>query len=300
MNAKKMYIAIAVVFGIAYASNLYWLFRLLVNMGGYNTFRFTYLIRYLPIFAGITGLIIFLQSKFKRSNLFRVMMCLEITSFPFVAVWYLLYFTQEARFLNHKLPVNWQVYFGIVLNALLFISSIIGLRMLSLNKTARLTYVDYDGERSAQFTPAKAEVRFANRSVDALLIIYVLLINLGSYSTFTNYGTSLFEPEYIFVLEIPFLLLYYIILEGIFNTTAGKCATGTTIANANGERPGFGQIVGRTFCRLIPFEAFSFFTAGARGWHDTFSNTYVVSAINKEDAFMDEIIFDAELENPPL
>jgi len=172
--------------------------------------------------------------------------------------------------------------------------------MLSLNKTARLTYVDYGGERTAQFSPAKAEIRFANRSVDALLIIYVLLINLGSYSTFIGYAKDLFEPEYIFVLEIPFLLLYYIILEGIFNTTAGKCATGTTITNADGAKPGFAQIVGRTFCRLIPFEAFSFFTAGARGWNDTFSNTYVVPAINKEDAFIDEIIFDAELENPPL
>jgi uncharacterized RDD family membrane protein YckC len=300
MNAKKIYIAIAVVFGIAYATNLYWLFRLLTNIGEYSYFRFSYLIRYIPVFAGITGLVIFLQSKFKRSNLLRVMMCLEIVSFPFVAVWYLLYFTQEARYLNQKLPVNWQLYFGLALNASLFISSIIGLRMLSLNKTARLTYIDYGGDRTAQFSPAKAEVRFANRSIDALLIIYVLLINLGSYSTFIGYAKDVFQPEYIFLLEIPFLLLYYLILEGIFNTTAGKCATGTTITNADGGRPGFGQIVLRTFCRLIPFEAFSFFTAGARGWHDTFSNTYVVPAINKEDAFMDEIIFDAELENPPL
>ncbi len=252
------------------------------------------------MFAGITGLIIFLQSKFKRNNLLRVMMCLYIVSFPFVAVWYYLYFTQETRFLNQRLPVTWQTYLNVALYALLFISSIIGLRMLSLNKVAKLSYIDFGGERSAQFSPARAEVRFANRSVDALLIIYVLLINLSSFSTFTRFGGDWFEPGYLLLLEIPFLLLYYIILEGIFNTTAGKCATGTTIANASGERPNFGQILGRTFCRLIPFEAFSFFAAGARGWHDSMSNTYVVQSINKEDSFMEEIIFDAELENPSL
>jgi len=299
MNATKIYAVIVIIFGIAYASNLYWLYKLLADIGGSGYFQFSYLIRYIPVFMGITGLIIFIQSKYKRSNLFRVMMCLEVVSFPFVAVWYMLYFTKDMRGLNQRLPINWQVYYAIAINFLLLVSSVVGLHMLSLNKTARLTYVEYSGERTAQFSPVKADIRFANRLIDAIMIIYVLLINIASFNAFSDYG-SRFQPQYIFLLEIPFLLLYYIILEGIFNTTAGKCATGTTITNANGERPSFGQIAGRTFCRLIPFEAFSFFAAGARGWHDTMSNTYVVQSINKEDAFMDEIIFDAELENPPV
>lgn len=298
MNTKKIYMVVAIIFGLAYASNLFWLFRMLYGTITANySFQFSFLIRYIPIFIGIIGLVIFLQSGFKRSNLFRIMMCVEIFSFPFVVLWYYLFFTQEARFLNQKLPINWQVYYGIALNLLLFIASIIGLRMLSLNKVAQLTYTDLPGERSAQFSPARAEVRFANRCVDALLVIYVLLINLGSYSTFTRFGDSWFEPAFFLLLEVPLLLLYYILMEGIFNTTAGKCATGTTIVNASGERPGFGQIVGRTFCRFIPFEPLSFFAAGARGWHDSMSNTYVVQSINREDALAEDIIFDAELEN---
>jgi uncharacterized RDD family membrane protein YckC len=108
------------------------------------------------------------------------------------------------------------------------------------------------------------------------------------------------SPMLLIILEIPFLLLYYSILEGIFNTTAGKCVTGTTIVNETGERPGFGTILLRTFCRLIPFEPFSFFGADARGWHDTITNTYVVKSVDLEDQGLDDIILDAEIQHMSL
>jgi uncharacterized RDD family membrane protein YckC len=177
----------------------------------------------------------------------------------------------------------------------LLISSITALRKLSLNKTAKLVFFNDGGERTAQFSPATAGQRFVNRLVDAIIIIYILLINLLSLNNISGFGKI--APEILIIIEIPFLLFYYIILEGIFNTTAGKCATNTTIVNEVGERPGFSQILGRTFCRLIPFEAFSFLGANARGWHDSLSNTYVVDGVNREDLGMNEITLDAELEN---
>ena len=299
MNRNKIYTVIAVVFGIAYANNLFWLVKMLMGIGTYSYFRMVYLLQYIPVFMGITGLIIFVSSQFKRSNLFRVIMCLQIMSFPFFAAWYIFYFTRDMDNVYQKLQFNWQTYVSIAINLLVFISSVTGLRMLSLNKTARLTVIDHGGERTAEFSPASASLRFANRLIDVVLIFYTLAINLSSFYFYFRYSDVVNgAPVLILFIEIPFLLLYYIILEGIFNTTAGKCATGTTITNASGERPNFGQILGRTFCRLIPFEPFSFFSAGARGWHDSISNTYVVQAVNKEDAYMDEIIFDAELTNP--
>ncbi|MEI9957598.1 MAG: RDD family protein [Ferruginibacter sp.] len=175
-----------------------------------------------------------------------------------------------------------------------FISSIIGLRTLSFNKTANLTFINYENERTAQFSPAPAGLRFTNRLIDAVLILYILWINASSLIAYFNFNIS---PRFYFLLEIPFLLFYYIILEGIFNTSAGKCATNTTIVNMQGERPSFAQILGRTFCRLIPFEAFSFLGEGARGWHDSLTNTYVTDSINKEDFEMNEFTLDAELNN---
>lgn len=75
------------------------------------------------------------------------------------------------------------------------------------------------------------------------------------------------------------MLLYYIPMEGLFGFTVGKLITGTRVVNEQGGRPTFGQIVGRTFARFIPFEPFSvlFSSDGnARGWHDSLARTWVV------------------------
>lgn len=70
--------------------------------------------------------------------------------------------------------------------------------------------------------------------------------------------------------------LYYIFFEGLWARTPGKLLFGTVVVNQSGGRPSLGQVVGRTLCRLIPFEAFS--CLGERGWHDSIPKTYVVLA----------------------
>ena len=67
---------------------------------------------------------------------------------------------------------------------------------------------------------------------------------------------------------------YYLFFEGIWARTPGKWAFGTIVVDESGKPPSFGQIAGRTACRWIPFEAFSFL--GERGWHDRFSKTRVL------------------------
>lgn len=297
MNKKNIYTGIAIAFLVSYAYNLFWFFKSVKTVLEYG-FDFFFLLRYIPVFAGITGVIIFLQSKFKRSNLFRIIMCIEVMSIPFIAFWYIQFFTKSYGPFNTAPELNWTFYVGCIMNITLALSSIIGLRLLSLDKTAALTYIEIGTERTAQFSPAPAGKRFANRLVDLLLIFYIILINRNSFGSIFN-GYDDLGTEFILVLEIPFFLFYYLIMEGVFNTTAGKCATNTTIVNESGERPRFSQILGRTFSRIIPFEPFSFLGAAARGWHDTFTNTYVVESMNKEDAISDEFILDAERTNQP-
>ncbi len=78
-------------------------------------------------------------------------------------------------------------------------------------------------------------------------------------------------------LGILVVLSYYIILEGVFKITIGKLLTGTRVVNAQGGDASFGQIVGRSFARMIPFEAFSFlFGDKTTGWHDSLSGTRVI------------------------
>jgi len=74
-------------------------------------------------------------------------------------------------------------------------------------------------------------------------------------------------------------LVYFVTQEAVFGRTLGKLVTGTKVVNLDGQSPSFGQVVGRTFARIIPFEAFSFFGGKGYpvGWHDSLSKTRVVT-----------------------
>lgn len=70
------------------------------------------------------------------------------------------------------------------------------------------------------------------------------------------------------------LLIFYVLLEGIFGATIGKLIFGYTVINEQAQKPDFGTLVLRNIIRFVPFERFS--CIGDRGWHDTWSKTYVV------------------------
>ena len=68
---------------------------------------------------------------------------------------------------------------------------------------------------------------------------------------------------------------YYTVLESSFGRTLGKLVTGTRVIAEDGGEARFGQVLGRSFARMIPFEPFSF-RAGPVGWHDSMSGTRVI------------------------
>lgn len=78
------------------------------------------------------------------------------------------------------------------------------------------------------------------------------------------------------LLGVIVMMLYYVPLEGLFGRTLGKLIVGTRVVNETGGAPSFQQILIRSLCRFIPFEAFSFFGKDARGWHDSIPRTHVV------------------------
>jgi uncharacterized RDD family membrane protein YckC len=72
-------------------------------------------------------------------------------------------------------------------------------------------------------------------------------------------------------------IAYYLVLETSLRATVGKLVTGVRVVSEDGKRASFGQILGRTLSRFIPFEPFSFlFDARAVGWHDSLSRTRVI------------------------
>ncbi len=77
-----------------------------------------------------------------------------------------------------------------------------------------------------------------------------------------------------------FYLGYFILMEYYFGKTLAKFITGTSVISIDGNKPTMGQIVGRTFSRLVPFDALSFL--GENGWHDSWSDTRVIHTKNYE------------------
>jgi RDD family len=292
MEHKKLYTVISAILGALLA---YALYNIVMSFVSGYALEWRFILYFLPVAAGITGLLIFLTSGFKKSGLLRLYMCYELLSFPFTVWFYIAFFSKDYGEFSSRPPLDWNFYLGVILDLLYLACCLAGLWYLGKRRIPRINYYGTGADKVGQFEPAGAGLRFANHIIDRVMIIFVVVKAFFSLRYWVDKDTLPESAGIIYVIEIVFVLLYYAVFEVIFNTTAGKCATNTTIVNDRGERPNFGQVLGRTFCRLIPFEAFSFFGAGARGWHDSIPDTYVVESIDRDDAGADEITLDAEL-----
>jgi uncharacterized RDD family membrane protein YckC len=110
----------------------------------------------------------------------------------------------------------------------------------------------------------------------ALSIIAGIILGLIGIDGFSEWADSIDRIEEYFFGAI-IMVLYYSITESLFSRTIGKLITKTIVVDINGEKPASGIIIKRSFCRLIPFNHFSFLGGNTRGWHDSISNTYVVN-----------------------
>ena len=72
---------------------------------------------------------------------------------------------------------------------------------------------------------------------------------------------------------------YYTFMETKYQKTIGKFMTKTKVVNKNGSKPEVGDIVIRTFYRLIPFDRISFLFA-PNGFHDRLSDTTIIKDEN--------------------
>ena len=87
------------------------------------------------------------------------------------------------------------------------------------------------------------------------------------------YGTSEIA---ITVMAYAGYILYYWAFESLTGKTIGKYITRTRIVKEDGSQPSSINILGRSLCRYIPFEAFSFLGSEGKGWHDSIPKIYVI------------------------
>ncbi len=137
--------------------------------------------------------------------------------------------------------------------------------------------VSHSQEVQLPILPASRRARFINLSIDYAaqtmisFVFAVVVLVIGG-----EQGSTFLDEIPGFLIGVIILLTYYFVLESITSRTLGKLVTGTKVVNENGQPPTTTQIACRTFCRLIPFEAISFFNAQPRGLHDSIPKTFVV------------------------
>ncbi len=125
--------------------------------------------------------------------------------------------------------------------------------------------------------PASKWLRFFNFLIDYVAFIFIgAVVGISVAIIWGDEGIEFIESVPDIVFSAPIILGYYIVFEALTGRTLGKFITGTRVVNEKGMKVSFGQVVGRSFSRFIPFEAFSFLGERGRGWHDSLPKTYVI------------------------
>ncbi len=128
-----------------------------------------------------------------------------------------------------------------------------------------------------EFIYASKWQRFANMLIDDLgyfilaVIVGALVAIIGGDS-----AVALMESIPDIILGYVIFSIYYFFCEFFTGRTLGKLITRTRVVDEEGNKPSFRKILGRTFTRLVPFEAFSFLGKDGRGLHDRWPKTYVI------------------------
>ncbi len=124
---------------------------------------------------------------------------------------------------------------------------------------------------------ATTSQRFINYIIDHFLISFFAFL-LGAILAWIERDVAMLKL-YGSTLGIVMTITYYFICENAFLKTLGKIITKTRVISIDGSDPTAKQIIIRTLCRLIPFEAFSFFGGNGHpvGWHDRLSRTRLIS-----------------------
>lgn len=124
--------------------------------------------------------------------------------------------------------------------------------------------------------------RFYHLCIDLLLTILIFspilkaLVRIDElYFIPETLEKALGERGAMYFIIIFFRFIYYMMSEGIFQSSPAKFLTGSRVVNADGGKIKMTTLLMRTLSRFVPFEAFSFF-GGRDGWHDRWTDTHVV------------------------
>jgi|GEM_PF-291910 len=131
---------------------------------------------------------------------------------------------------------------------------------------------------------ATASQRFGNLLLDLIVLNTVFAYLVGYIVVSIGQGKLLVDTNE-YLLGAVIYILYYFPQEAFNGRTIGKLITGTKAVSEDGSSLTIGQALGRTLCRFIPFEVFSFLGGHRpKGWHDSIPKAKVISLKETQDA----------------
>ncbi|MGC4039876.1 MAG: RDD family protein [Flavobacterium sp.] len=135
--------------------------------------------------------------------------------------------------------------------------------------------VQQHADKSLELNKADTGKRFVHLIIDFIVFAFAYRLTGEFFQLIFDINIYRNITPYIFFMLFAFLMTYGF-MEYKFQKTVGKFITKTKVVTLNGEKPGMGDILSRTFSRLIPFDRFSYLFS-ANGFHDRISNTIVIN-----------------------
>jgi len=146
-----------------------------------------------------------------------------------------------------------------------------------LEKIKEKATVEKEQKQKVDSNVVGSGIRFVNFIIDFiiwLILAFIISFIIGLLIPVTVESQGILTL-FGYVLFLGTFIAYYAIMEIKFQKTVGKFVTKTKVVKMNGEKPENGEIITRTFCRLIPFDRISFLFV-KNGIHDFLSKTKVV------------------------
>jgi uncharacterized RDD family membrane protein YckC len=129
--------------------------------------------------------------------------------------------------------------------------------------------------RAPRLYPASAGQRFLNLAIDYVAATVLSTIVVGVLML--AFGEDFLDQIPDSLYGVAVLSTYYMLFEGLMGRTLGKLVTRTRVVSADGKGLSFGRLFVRTISRFVPFEAFSIWFGDGEMWHDSWSQTTVMT-----------------------
>ena len=230
----------------------------------------------------ILGAVFYLRSKAKETRLLRfvysVIFITKVSSF-ILGLFSIVLMENTTNSLGVFLYVLWFMDYVVMAFYAYLAFSI--LKYIEMGKTFETIERTYETHTSVTLVEAGRWRRFFHLIMDDFIMILVFsasfefFIRTEKLQTFVSALQNGLGDRVAFIIIFAFFrVFYYAIFESVLGVTSAKMLTETRVTDEEGNNPPVSSILKRTFLRLVPFEAFTFFTPS--GLHDKWSETYVI------------------------